>query len=68
MLAATVTAVMGDGEGGDVGRVVKSKIVVSRMNEGEIALNTKSAVSTATLDVVNMVVVVSLPCCCQICN
>src|SRR6266850_1656377 len=58
MRAATVTAVMGDGEGGGVGRVVRSEIVVSRMSEGEITLSMKSAVSTATLDVANMAVVV----------
>ena len=60
MRAATVTAVMGDGEGGGVGRVVKSEIVVSRMSEGEITLSAKSAVSTETLDVANMVVVSSV--------
>jgi hypothetical protein len=59
MRAATVTAVMGDGEDGGVGRIVKSEIVVSSMSKGEITLSTKSAVSTATLDVANMAVVVS---------
>lgn len=61
MRAATVTAVMGDGEGGGVGRVVRSEIAVSRMSDGERTLSTKSAksaVSTATLDVANMAVVV----------
>ena len=40
-----------------MGRVVRNVIVVSRINEGEMTLNTKSAVSTTTLDVANMVVV-----------
>jgi hypothetical protein len=60
MRAATVTAVMGDGECGGVGRVVRSEIVVSRMSEGEITLRTNSAVWSATLDAANMVVVSSV--------
>jgi hypothetical protein len=54
-----IMAVMGAGKGSEVGHVVRTGIVVSRMNEGEITLNMKSALSTTTLDVTNMAVVVS---------
>jgi hypothetical protein len=59
MRIATVMAVMEDGEGGGVGRIVRSEISVSGIDEGEITSHTKSAVSIATSDVVNMAVVVS---------
>jgi hypothetical protein len=58
MQAATVMAVMGDSEGSSVGHGVRSEVVVSRVNDGKITLDTKSTVSTVTLDVTNMVVVV----------
>lgn len=57
MRAATVTAVIEDGEGGGEGRFVRSEMVISRMSEGEMTLSVKSAVSIATFVVANMAVV-----------
>ena len=58
--AATVTAVIEDGEDGGEGRFVRSEIVVSRMSEGEMTLSVKSAVSIAAFVVASMVVVVTV--------
>jgi hypothetical protein len=49
---------MGDSEGSSVGHGVRSEVVVSRVNDSKIILDTKSAVSTMMLDVTNMAVVV----------
>jgi hypothetical protein len=57
MCAATVTAVMGDNGGGGVDHVVRSEIDIGKTNEAEMSVRMKSAVSTATSDVANMVVI-----------
>jgi hypothetical protein len=54
---ATTTEVMGEGEDGGGGRVVKREIVVNRTSEGESTLSTRRVGSTATLVAANMVVV-----------
>lgn len=53
---ATTTEVMGEGEGGSGGRVVKREMVVNRTSEGESTLSTKSVGLIATLVVANMIV------------
>ena len=55
---ATTTEVIGEGEGGRGGRVVKRVIVVNRTSEGERTLNTRRVGSTATPAAANMVVIV----------
>jgi hypothetical protein len=55
---ATTTEVMGEGEGGSRGRVVKREIVVKRTSEGERTLSTRRVGSTATFAAANMVVIV----------
>jgi hypothetical protein len=55
---ATTTEVIGEGEGGSGGRVVKSVIAVNRTSEGERTLSTRRVGSTATLAAANMVVIV----------
>lgn len=54
---ATTTEVMGEGEGGSGGRVVKREIVVNRTREGESTRSTRRVGSTATLVAANIVVV-----------
>ena len=55
---ATTTEVIGEGEGGRGGRVVKRVIAVNRTSEGERTLNTRRVGSTATPAAANMVVIV----------
>ena len=52
----TTTEVMGEGEGGNGGRVVKREIVVKRTSEGESTLSTRRVGSTATVVAANIVV------------
>ena len=55
---ATTTEVIGEGEGGSGGWVVKRVIVVNRTSEGERTLSTRRVGSTATPAAANMVVTV----------
>jgi len=54
--AATVTATIGDGEGGGEGRAVRRESVVNRTSEGERTLRMSSVGSIATVVAANMVV------------
>ena len=51
------TEVIGEGDGGGKGRMVRREIVANRTSEGDSILSTKSGVLIATVVAANMIVI-----------